>query len=45
MDPADALSTAAGAAGKLCPKDTRDLIDFMTLWTHYGLISFLSVNL
>lgn len=29
MDPAGALSTAAGAADKLCPKDSRDFVGFM----------------
>ena len=28
VDPAGALLTAAWAADRLCPKDTRDLMDF-----------------
>lgn len=31
--PRGALSTAVRAADKLCPKDSRDFMDFMTLWT------------
>lgn len=33
MDPAGALSMRGKAADKFCPKDSRDLIDFTTLWT------------